>query len=43
MIEKLLTTENITSIISVTIFAGLCYILFVGYFVSIPPSWWISH
>lgn len=42
MKEKL-STIDITAVISVTVFAGLCYVLFVGYFVATPPTWWVTH
>lgn len=42
MKEKL-STVDITTAIGVTLFAGLCYMLFVGYFVAVPPHWWVTH
>lgn len=40
MLEKLFTPENITAIISVSVFIGLICILSIGYFVPMKPVWW---
>jgi|688.fasta_scaffold22778_16 hypothetical protein len=42
MLEKLFTQENITAIISVSVFIGLVFMLTIGYFVPMQPVWWNS-
>ena len=41
-IESLLTPDNITAIISVSVFIGLIFMLSIGYFVPMKPVWWNS-
>lgn len=41
-IESFLTQDNITAIISVSVFMGLIFMLSIGYFVPMKPVWWNS-
>jgi len=40
MLEKLFTQENITAIISVSLFIALIFMMTIGYFVPLEPVWW---
>ena len=39
-IEGLLTMDNITTTICVSLFLTLCYYMVIGYLVPLPPVWW---
>lgn len=39
-IMNIMNTRNITIGISLGLYAVLIYIMFVGYFVAVPPIWW---
>jgi len=35
-----ITTEKLLHYVGVSVFIGLIWLMFVGYFVSTPPVWW---